>query len=70
MYTLIVGNIGKINEYASRQLAQQEYESYVNLSTQECGRAAGESIFLFENDEIISEYIGSNDVDDSNEESE
>ncbi len=58
MYTVIVGNVGKIGEYASRQLAQESYKSYVELSTSGYGRVAGESVYLFENDEIIEEHMG------------
>ena len=61
MYTVIVANVGKIGEYASRQLAQESYKSYVELSTSGYGRVAGESVYLFENDEIIEEHMGTND---------
>jgi hypothetical protein len=58
MYTVIVANVGKIGEYASRHLAQDAYKSYVELSTSGYGRVAGESVYLFENDEIIEEHMG------------
>jgi hypothetical protein len=58
MYTLIVANVGKIGEYASRKLAKDAYKSYVDLSTSGYGRVAGESVYLFENDEIIEEHMG------------
>jgi hypothetical protein len=58
MYTLIVANVGKIGEYASRKLAKDAYKSYVELSTSGYGRVAGESVYLFENDEIIEEHMG------------
>jgi hypothetical protein len=58
MYTVIVANVGKIGEYASRKLAKDAYKSYVELSTSGYGRVAGESVYLFENDEIIEEHMG------------
>jgi len=61
MYTVIVGNVGKIGEYASRQLAQESYKSYVKLSISGYGRVASESVYLFENDEIIEEHMGTNE---------
>jgi hypothetical protein len=61
MYVVIVGNVGKVSENASRHLAQQQYDAYVSLSKIGYGRVAGESVFLMENDEIISEHIGVND---------
>ena len=58
MYTVIVGNVGKIGEYASRNLAKEAYQTYVELSKSEYGRVSGEPVYLFENDDIIEEYKG------------
>jgi hypothetical protein len=58
MYTLIVGNIGKIGEYASRKLAFAAFAEYVELSKSNYGRVAGEPVYLFENNEIVIEHDG------------
>jgi hypothetical protein len=57
-YNLIVGNVGEI-PYKNKKNAMQNYNDYVLLSKKGKTRAAGESVTLFCNDEIIKEYIGS-----------
>jgi hypothetical protein len=61
MYTLIVGNIGTIGKYDTLKVAKYQYVTYVNLSAIGYGKVAGESVYLFENDEIIEEHMGTND---------
>lgn len=57
-YTVVVGNVGTM-DYTSRKLAIECYNTYVTLSTNNEGRAAGESVTLFDdNDNIIMDYIG------------
>jgi hypothetical protein len=59
-YIVNVGNIGNI-EYTSKKLAEECYTTYVSMSKQNITRAAGESVVLFKDDEIIKEYIGTID---------
>lgn len=60
-YIVNVGNIGNI-DYTNKQLALDCYSTYVSLSKKGITRAAGESVFLFCNDEIVKEYTGTNDL--------
>lgn len=59
-YTVNVGNIGNM-EYTSKKLAEDCYTTYVTLSRTNQTRAAGESVYLFVNNEIVKEYIGTID---------
>ena len=56
-YTVNVGNVGNI-EYTSKKLALDCYNTYVTQSKDMYGRASGEDVYLFQNDEIIKEYYG------------
>lgn len=60
IYVVNVGNIGNM-EYRSKKLAEECYTTYVTLSKTNQTRAAGESVVLFCNNEIIKEYIGTID---------
>lgn len=60
VFTVNVGNVGNI-EYTSKKLATECYNTYVSLSINNETRAAGESVFLFEGENIISEHIGHNE---------
>jgi len=59
-YTVNVGNVGNM-DYTSKKLALECYNSYVTLSKNNVTRAAGESVTLFKDDDIIMEYIGTID---------
>lgn len=59
-YEVSVGNVGNMI-YASKKLALECYQTYVTLSMNNETRAAGESVILFKNGEIIKEYIGTID---------
>lgn len=59
MYLVSVGNVGNL-EYTSKKLAMECYTTYVNLSIANQTRAAGESVILFEGENIILEYVGTN----------
>ena len=61
MYTLIVGNVGTIGKYDTLKVAKHQYVTYVNLSAIGYGKVAGECVYLFDGDEIIEEYTGTND---------
>ncbi len=56
-YIVNVGNIGNIQESNKKQ-ALKTYKEYVEMSKSNTGRAGGESVVLFVNDEIEREYIG------------
>ena len=60
-YVVSVGNIGNIEEEGKFD-AIDTFNWYVNASKSNKGRAAGESVILFCNDEIIKEYNGANDL--------
>ncbi len=57
-YTVIVGNIGQVADTTDNREAVRQYLSYVIDSRNNYGRAAGESVTLFCDDEIIREYVG------------
>jgi len=58
-YEVCVGNVGTMT-YTSKKLAEDCYTTYVNLSKQNITSAAGETVTLFKNGEIIKEHIGDN----------
>ena len=63
MYEVIVGNIGMVfsgeKTEANRVEAYRTFNHYVEASKSECGRAGGETVTLFLDEEIIKEHIGS-----------
>ena len=63
-YTVCVGNVGTM-DYTSKKLAIECYDTYVTLSKNGETRAAGESVALLCNDEIIAEHIGEIDAKDA-----
>jgi hypothetical protein len=56
-YQVVVGNIGTM-DYTSEKLANDCFVTYVTMSKQNITSAAGESVTLFKNGEIIKEHIG------------
>jgi hypothetical protein len=56
-YVVSVDNIGNM-EYTSKKLALECFDTYVTLSKNNETRAAGESVYLFINDELVKEYVG------------
>ena len=58
MYQVIVGNIGTVYEGNSAEHAGEVYGSYVQLSRQDVGRCAGESVVLMGPDGVESEHEG------------
>lgn len=60
-YQVIVGNIGTVYDGTNGFTAIKEYNSYIGLSKAPFGRASGETVTLFKNDEIYKEFIGSID---------
>lgn len=63
-YEVIVGNVGNM-PYTSKKLAYDCFNSYVTISKSNTTRAAGESVTLLKNGEIIEEYIGTIDQDEN-----
>ena len=59
-YEVIVGNIGKVGEYRNDEKnARDTFKTYVYISKNNLGRAAGESVDLYMNGEVIESFIGS-----------
>ena len=65
-YTVVVGNIGSW-DFTNKKLALKDYYIYQNQSVSNYGRASGEDVTLFEGDEIIKEYSGTINSEDSND---
>jgi hypothetical protein len=63
-YVVVVGNVGTM-DYTNKKLAQDCYQSYVNLSKLGETRAANEPVTLLKDGEIIEEHIpdGYMDID-------
>lgn len=60
LYEVIVGNIGKVGEYKDDEKnARDTFKTYVYISKSNMGRAAGESVDLYMNGEILESFIGS-----------
>jgi hypothetical protein len=64
-FEVICGNVGSVYSGNSRMAAKSTFNTYVDHSSSGYGRAAGESVTLFEDDEILDEHVGS--VDQSGE---
>ena len=60
-YQVIVGNIGQVYDGNNPIEARKVYGEYKRQSIDNYGRAAGESVTIFDNGEIDIEYIGSID---------
>ena len=57
-YTLVVGNVGTVYDGDSLETAIKDFDEYVILSNDNHGRAGGEDVTLFKNDEILKEHQG------------
>ena len=62
-YLLIVGNIGTVYRGTNGFEAMKQYGQYVALSKAPHGRASGENVTLFCDDEIKREFVGANSED-------
>jgi hypothetical protein len=58
MNTIVVGNIGTVYEGKDDKEAQFNFIHYKTLSSQRIGRAAGESVTWFKDNEIYREHEG------------
>lgn len=56
MYKVIVSNIGTIGNYDTLEAAESKFDLYVMLSRIGSGRKAGQSVYLFDGDQLIEEY--------------
>lgn len=57
-HEVVVGNIGTVYSGTSKLDALAKYKEYVSQSKANYGRAAGESVTLFTDNEIAKEYLG------------
>lgn len=58
LYNVIVGNIGRVYSGNGTE-AMRVFATYKALSLDNYGRAAGESITIFKDGEIVKEFVGS-----------
>ncbi len=56
LYTVIVGNIGTVYDGPTEHVAREIYTDYVAMSKALYGRACGEPVTLFYDDDIIQEH--------------
>ena len=57
-YEVIVGNVGRVWEGTNVRDARFCARQYVDYSKRNTGRAAGESVVLMKDGEILEEYRG------------
>ena len=57
-YCVAVGNIGRVHSGNNQVEAEKHFAEYVSQSKANYGRAAGESVTLYKDDEPIKDYIG------------
>lgn len=56
---VVVGNIGKAYAGGTRTLADDAFETYMEQSKSNVGRAAGEDVTMLVDGEVVREHIGS-----------
>lgn len=59
IYSVSVGNVGTIGYYTNKKNAIKVFQTCVEQSLSDIGRAGGEDVTLWKNGEPIKEYIGS-----------
>ena len=59
-YSVVVGMLGTVHTGKSLADAKKHYMDCVELSLANTGRACGEPVALFANDEILEEHFGAN----------
>ena len=57
-YIVIVGNVGEVLTTTNRNEAIKTYGEYKRISTAGAGRAGGEDVTLFCDDEPLYEHFG------------
>ena len=60
MYTVIVGNIGKVGEFLDLEPAKKRFWAYRSMSVKGYGRTAGEPVYLMHDGEVIDSHEGTN----------
>ena len=60
-WEVIVGNVGMVYSGTDEELAHSTYDVYVEHSRDNYGRAAGESVYLFKDDQDMDMYLGTLD---------
>ena len=64
-YEVVVGNIGRVYNGDVEARALIIYDTYVSQSRRRQGRAAGESVVIIADGDIIKEHVGEdNEVSD------
>lgn len=63
-YQVVVSNIGTVYDGQNLQDARFNARQYVDQSKRASGRAAGESVTILTDGEIIEEYIGTRAAED------
>lgn len=58
IYRITVGNIGTAHEGTNKKQALAVFKEYVSQSATGYGRASGENVTLWENDEPTREHLG------------
>lgn len=66
-YEVIVGNIGTVLETQDSDEAYNTYYEYVEISKSQYGSVAGEDVILFENGDILEEYLGTQNDNEAEE---
>jgi len=66
-YSVICGNIGTVHDGHNRAEATKIFNAYVRLSKKNVGRAAGEDVTLWENDEPVKDFYGERSVAEAKE---
>jgi len=61
IFEVIVGNIGNVYTGSFRGDAYNRFNTYIQQSKDNYGRAAGENVTMFRNNEIVKEFIGAID---------
>ena len=58
IYEIIVSNVGRVAEGTKAFEANSVFHHYVKASKAKYGRAAGETVTMFRNGEVVKEYTG------------
>lgn len=62
-FSVIVSNVGEVYNGTSEEDANRTYTESVDLSKNNYGRFSGESVTLFQDGEIVKEFVGSLETD-------
>ena len=62
---VVVGNVGTVYDGDSVVRARRTFDEYVVISKSGQGRAGGEIVCLFRDEDLIAEHVGSNKEEES-----